>query len=147
MISPIEIALRLIAGAALFFFFVWDWSWRLYVSGALADAIAAAVGTIGNDDDRAVVRDHFEILSLFIGNILPTGAVVNLLLMARGFFGLSLVILAAWRVPESLIVTSEKRYTLDLFIVTFGAAAFFFALALGLHGYNIGFFTTGGNLE
>ena len=147
MMSPIEIALRLIVGLVLFFFFVWDWSWRLYVTGELSDAIVTAVGTLGVGDDRQVVRNHFQILSLFTGNILPTGAVINLLLMSRGFFGLSLVILAVWRIPESLIVTSEKRYTVDLFIVVFGAAAFLFVCALILHGYNIGFFTSGGNLE
>ena len=147
MMSPIEIVLRLIIGLVLFFFFVWDWSWRLYVTGELSDAIGAAVATIGNSDDREVVRNHFQVLSLFTGNILPTGAVINLLLMSRGFFGLALVMLAVWRIIESLIVTSEKRYTVDIFIVIFGASSFLFVCALALHGYNIGFFTSGGNLE
>ena len=147
MMSPIEIALRLIAGLALFFFFVWDWSWRVYITGEISDAIAAAAATIGESDDREVVRAHFQILSLFIGNILLSKGALNLFLMARGFFGLSLVTLAVWRVIESLIVTSEKRYTVDLFLVVFGASVFFFICGLLLHGYNIGFFTSGGNLQ
>ena len=145
--TPAEIVLRIVAGLALFFFLVWDWSWRLYASGELADAITAAVNTLSTDDDRAVVRANFQILSIFTGNILPTGAVVNLLLLARGFFGLSLVTLAVWRLAESVLVTSEKRYTVDLFLVLFGAASFFFLVALILHGYNIGFFARSGNLQ
>lgn len=145
--SPIEIVLRLTAGLALFFFLVWDWAWRVYATGELADAIAAAVRTtLSTTDDQQVVRDHFQILSLFIGNVLPTEAVVNLLLAARGFFGLSLVTASVWRVIESLIVTSEKRYTVDLFLVLFGVASLLFCVALLLHSYNLGLFTGSGNL-
>ena len=147
MMSPVEIALRLIAGLTLFFFLVWDWSWRLYVTGEISDAIAAAAATITTDDDRQVIRDHFEVLSLFIGNHMPSRGALNLFLMARGLFGISLMVAALWRVGESLVVTSEKRYTLDMFIVVFGASVFFFICGLLLHGYNIGFFTTGGNLS
>ena len=148
MMSPAEILLRLFIGAVLFYFLVWDWAWRLHATAEIADAITAAGPTTLTDDDRQIIRDYFQIMSLFIGNTIMSHAVLGLFLLSRGLFGLSLVVVAVWRIIESVIVTSEKRYTVDLFLVLFGASVFFFCCGLLLHGYNIGFFSArSGNLE
>ena len=133
MMTPIEIVLRLLLGAVLFFFFVWDWSWRLYITNAVLEA-------------EDPIREHFQLMSLFIGNTAPTELVVDLFLMSRGFFGLTLVTAAVWRVPESLLVTSEKRYTADLCIITFAFCVAVFIVGLLVHAYNIGLLTASGNL-